>query len=309
LATFQWQVKDPLLLQLALVTDLCLLINRGKADQEPGASPPITAVSLRFLSPSRYPYFPLLPDREAFGSPWCVVVKAREPARIIDLLRPELDRIGISLAVERPGRAARQTGRCLAAGGSDGQVGGYLEDGRLRGMTCSHVLANNCQHRSYREAIAKVMGPDVALIEEGPCFGALAERRAVVPRAVFPQDLVQPFRVIMTPRKRVRGELLEITAAAIYHRRLHDFPHLKVWLPRFTLFGIPLPRWPLTFSRPGDSGSWVVTEGGDGWIGMVVGDAKDKTGYVLPAHPLMNYLRLRHVVGQQTNCFTGGEKP
>ena len=108
----------------------------------------------------------------------------------------------------------------------------------------------------------------------------------------------------------MRGELLEITAAAIYHRRLHDFPHVTVRLPRFTLFGIPLPRWPWTFSRPGDSGSWVVTEGGANWIGMVVGDTKDKrAGYVLLAHPLMNYLRLRHAVDRQTDCFTGGEKP
>jgi hypothetical protein len=315
MVTFRWQAQDPYLLQLARVADLCTWINLNKSDRGSVAENPIVAVSLRRIAPPRNPAYRLFDiswnfSEVPFLSQWCVVVQAHDPAKIVDLLSSELGRIEIGLAVEKPRRAAIQFGACrdasIGSRGSSGRVGGYLEDGKVRGLTCSHVLAVGCVHQRFRQSIEPIMGPDIALIDAGPCFEALSERRAVQPREVTSRDLLPPLVVEMVPHERARGELHEITVSASYQHRLHEFPHAQVSLPRWRLFDIALPRWPIAFSREGDSGSWVVTNDRNDWIGMVVGGTRNgQTGYVVLAHAVMEYLRELRVMGPQTECFIG----
>jgi hypothetical protein len=71
-------------------------------------------------------------------------------------------------------------------------------------------------------------------------------------------------------------------------------PMAQVMLYRNKYFWlIPWPMFRRYFSRPGDSGSWVISEHDKSWVGMVVaGDQRVKLSYVLRAPELINYLRM-----------------
>jgi hypothetical protein len=79
------------------------------------------------------------------------------------------------------------------------------------------------------------------------------------------------------------------------------FPHLEI-KPDVTryLFGIiKKPFFNRYFSRPGDSGSWVIENGTGVWLGMVVSsDGYDGT-YVVEAAPLLDYFE-QQIAGSKT---------
>lgn len=77
--------------------------------------------------------------------------------------------------------------------------------------------------------------------------------------------------------------------------RLIRFPHLQI-MPRRTRF-LGLIEWPFfggPFSRPGDSGSWVIEARTKTWLGMVIAGDKDfHATFVAEAQPLLAYFEGR----------------
>jgi hypothetical protein len=72
------------------------------------------------------------------------------------------------------------------------------------------------------------------------------------------------------------------------------FPSVRISRERDTYFGVPWPPFTRAFSKPGDSGAWVILQNAsDQWVAMVV--SGDKRGGHTTAHlaaPLLRWLDL-----------------
>lgn len=78
---------------------------------------------------------------------------------------------------------------------------------------------------------------------------------------------------------------------------MYRFPHEEVVPVTRLVFGIfPWPPGSGHFSEPGDSGSWIVAEKSDRWVGMLVGgDPFTRISYIVDGWSLLEFFRFEFV--------------
>lgn len=209
----------------------------------------------------------------------------------------------------RPRWPVRLTGRgCAALPGSRGTLGGLVQvfppAGRMYGVTCAHVVCDECQcwvTRPANGAPAQDPGPDLALVKATtPCFPA-PDLKAPADLQVMNLDarlnLVQRRTPVTMRGHTGRASIGHVSAlvqmlSPVGDRPAVEFAQLQV-TPHFLTYLFGLVRWPLrpSFSRPGDSGGWVTTVDRLHWVGVVFADHPWLgTSYATAAHEGVQYL-------------------
>jgi hypothetical protein len=304
MAVFRWQRKDPLLLRLARTADTVFDLVEG--DDPSGARPRSKADSVS-LTMVRVPATARLLARFRGRDPGprqpCVIVRSHYPDWARALLKDRAAWLGIATAIEPP-RAFEQSGRCRTSG-LKGEVGGVLASPRDEvGLTCAHTLGEGCRSVKHRARLKEhTLEPDVAtIVPWSRCLPAADADGVFAPCDKSAAKLLRGERVVMTPSGR-RGRVVEITHGATYSGRVHDFPHAQIRKDLRAFLDIP-PFWDLTYSRPGDSGSWIVT--GDGqWLGVAVAACGfTRLSYAALAAPVVDYLVAVGAVGNDVTCRT-----
>jgi hypothetical protein len=299
LATFRWQMDDPLLLRLGRVADTLADLT-ARADSPYGSI--VWSVSLRLV---RLPLLlrPIAAYRghgSAARAP-CVVVQTHAPDVVRSRLRGLARWLDVAVAVEPP-RLYYETARCEVSG-RRGAVGGSLRAGAEHvGVTCAHTLGRACHSRTFSAQLDPyTLEPDIALLASGPCFGNFPTAQPVVPCDLQAAKLLAETEVRMVPSGK-RGKVLDVSMTATYERRTHDFPHVLIGRKVMTVFDLRLP-WGLHFSVPGDSGSWVMDEQGR-WLGVLVAANEDRRmSYAAVAAPVLTYLDEARAIGPGPQCF------
>lgn len=252
---------------------------------------PLGAIRVRYDSRS---------DR-AGRFPWIAIVEAKNPRHWSQLLQPFSKWIGIGVEFELPAPISPY-GRCRAGSGMDGEVGGELEAGRSRyAMTCSHVLSNNCMSRIFSENEQLWSGhhPDAALVaSKNPCFQTPTEQYhncepmsddEVLALAATRGDRLR----FSCGANRMRALVLARCSAWLSGSTIYRFPHVALLadLTTASFFRKIIGR--AVFSRPGDSGRWVVGDISGRWLGMLVGgDESSGTSFVASGGALFDFFRI-----------------
>jgi hypothetical protein len=189
-------------------------------------------------------------------------------------------------------------GFCSRAIHREGTVGGVLRNGtgQVYPMTCTHVVADDC-HCVHQKGEPKLYSeqPDATLLHANCFINANNLNRKL---SVAHSQLVDHLILSRRPVKKV-GNVISRKKGIIVGRiidfpmegTLFRFPHLEI-VPKLDIY-FGFLTWPLfhsVFSKPGDSGSWVISEGSDLWVGMVVGGDKFfRKSCVAEAEPLLSF--------------------
>jgi hypothetical protein len=290
----RWQIEQPELLLLERVVDAAIAIVNRAVDQSSQVRRTELLGAIRLEPRKRKP-------RDKF--PWVVILETNHP----EVFRSEFEILKNWLAIEilfdQPSEIFRY-GQCQMLGGRLGEIGGLLEfSNQSFPMTCAHVLSHGCASLAIGTNPGQGQQPDAALIQSGtPCFHWQSQSaspktpatRQDVERCMLRADTV---RYANTRHKRVRGYLYGTVSEFPVDGVLYRFPHEMVVPITRLLFGF-LP-WPLRsgfFSEPGDSGSWILTEKSDRWVGMVVGgDPFTRTSYIAEGGSLLKFFELEFI--------------
>jgi hypothetical protein len=246
--------------------------------------------------------------------PMRVVIHARRPA----LLRRALERfepppgIGIDIAA---GSAVlpHSHGECTVGGGRPGTVAGSVVDGsgRVRRLTCAHVVSPSCLSTRPSPPPARRTGttymPDAVLLNgESACFPA-EDLQPITPAASDQIDLLVSRNEMVRRTGGGRSGSGRLHARVDGYPDSHGdglcrFPSLIVDPRRRTLLFWPSPFRGRSFSKDGDSGSWVLAEDGDLWVGMVVSGTPDRS-FAHDVAPLMAWLEETEPGGGEWTCM------
>jgi hypothetical protein len=299
----RWQHERPELLLLERVVDTAIgVVDRivATGSRAPKGRPEILgAVSLEHRRDAK---------RKNDIFPWTVIVETDHP----EIFRPEFERLRSWLPIEilfdRPGKIVRY-GQCQSLGGRLGEVGGLLDVQSERfPMTCAHVLSDSCRSLVVASDAEGEQQPDAALIQLGqPCFDFSAQS-AFSKTPATQEDFREckrekrTVRYANTRRKDVRGFLQATVSEFPVEGILYRFPHQTVVPKTRLIFGHwPWPPGSGLFSEPGDSGSWVLIEKSQRWVGMLVaGDAFTRTSYVAEGKELLEFFELELIRRGQT---------
>jgi hypothetical protein len=264
---------------------------------------------LERITPEQFPYLirleplPAIKGRENF--PWRVVVACDEPDELFPHFSDPAVRRWLGVGVDFVSRKARRTetsgerppegspptaanafGRCSLGGdGLEGTVGGAIEiNGELFGVTCRHVLSSKCGSVVWPNPPLRPVSkeftqdsPDVAFIRLGSgCFREPGHPRLEIAAPASQSDLEEAVSGRTRIRKRPQHDNIDgvvVTAAAsgfklgrYYYRGQHF--HVTPYFVRRLGITFPLSS---RFSKPGDSGSWVLEQTSRKWFGMIVG--------------------------------------
>lgn len=289
-----WQLREPHFALTERVSDLIATVGRQVTSGR----------ARRDGSPFEYPTLRLESlDESEYGNrvfPWVVVVETSnfEPYRAI--IEGVKDWLGIAVAIG-PARRVELFGNCkIGAGGLDGIAGGaFSSQQQVYLLTCAHVLSEQC-HSTIMRGNPKnnENEPDAAIIRSStPCFDS--SLAATPCRQADPQE-VKSYIQARTPVLKthphcdtkpgfIRNYAFGFDVGGTFHR----FPHLEV-LPILSSIG-PVD-WPVvgrTFSKPGDSGAWVLGRNSNIWFGMVTGgDEFSHSTFIAESGALMEYLTL-----------------
>jgi hypothetical protein len=227
--------------------------------------------------------------------PFLVEIESHEYELLREYFESIKDWLGIGIVVREP-FGENVLSRCEFAGAAEGRVGGHIRFGaqeiQERLVTCSHVVSQQCIHSVYRSDLkAETIEPDVALlIPNGKCFGRKFELSSVDPVKTCDSSLILAGGLQCLPGGKGRGVIFAIGMWAEYSGRVHKFPHFQIQ-PRVKIWFdlVKWPPWRRYFSRPGESGSWVVT--GKSWLGLLVG-ANDfhRLSFAAISGPLLGFL-------------------
>ena len=175
---------------------------------------------------------------------------------------------GVNVHVVR-GAAPRLQAHCRVADAVGTVSGAIRIEGHEWLLTCRHVTAAACSCSA--PGVDGLWIPDAVLLRpDGRCFPVLTEASPV---RWCTQKEVDNWRedkteVVLHGSSRA-GHVFSVGLVS-YGDKLKKFPNYEVHRYRLTFLGIPIP-FTRKFSRPGDSGSWVLgREHPDQWIGMHV---------------------------------------
>ncbi len=188
--------------------------------------------------------------------------------------------------VAPPEEAVSPQGRCtIGSDGLEGTVGGLIRDNMngVFGVTCRHVLSSNCGSLYWRGDNIKPRkneftqeSPDAAFINLGsPCFagpGVPTLRVLAATQSDIELSMAREIEVRKTPNPDQAAGIVVCAQASGFKLGHHFYrgPHFQI-TPAFRRkfwLTLPLSR---RFSRPGDSGAWVVDPESRRWLGMIVG--------------------------------------
>lgn len=265
-ARLRWTLQsDPLL----LLDQVCELIEHF-ARPSPTHS---LSVSLRPLRAEA---------RTPDAYPWRVVIESSDPNLPAHLHESPV-RPSIAVDFVYAKAPLRPFNRCQAGnGGLAGVAGGILmqpSTGRHWSTTCRHVTGDGCMSMAYPPGDwSDASTPDAVLLHsDSSCFTRPSAPVDVAPASEADTARLQtsaaPVRKFHPDRPTKLGWVRYPVGAVHYMGRLIRFPHFSV-RPRQWQVG-PLRFPPGVFSRPGDSGSWVLEEGSRLWLGMVVAGYDD----------------------------------
>ncbi len=175
-------------------------------------------------------------------------------------------------------------GKCMIGGGLEGCVGGFVRS-QFTGypVTCSHVLSDKCQSVDHRLAFDC---PDISLLDKSTlstsgsqCFDYVDDRNGQHVRSTSTKKIKKMIRDGVLVHKnhpglsKVKGRIDGIISTYSFvnaHQRITcDFPTLLIFPEKQRWFDSLLDRYS-SFSKDGDSGSWVVDESRQCWVGMLV---------------------------------------
>jgi hypothetical protein len=301
----RWQLKRPELLLLERVVDTALgILERRLGDSSARITNGLLG-AVRVEPAKRR-------SRDPNIFPWTVILETNYPG----LYRAEFERLRNWLAIgidfDRPTEFVGY-GLCQVPGGERGEVGGvlHLQDSELA-MTCAHVLSDQCGSLVVRgEPRRAGQQPDAALISmQSPCFqihtqprsGKVPATRDEIDRCHRREDTV---RYANIRHKSVRGYLYGTLSEFPIDGTVYRFPHEAVVPATRLILGIlPWPPGTGLFSEPGDSGSWILTEKSDNWIGMLVGgDPFTRTSYIADGQSLLSFFELELARGGHANAI------
>ena len=230
--------------------------------------------------------------------PWRVVVATADPARYERALSPLAEWLGVGVAVTAALPPVDLFGRCQGGGaGMSGLVGGSMRDSDSTfGVTCEHVLSRGCLSAVVRGRTSPGILPDAALVRETHCFEFPAPGTACSPASSEETESCMARRTVIRKRHRRATKALGLIYSRNVALPIGDgilrFPHLTIMRRPggfLELIARPLRAW--SFSRHGDSGSWVFETGRREWLGMIIGGERDFGGaFALEARPLVDFL-------------------
>jgi hypothetical protein len=296
MSRLKWQLNSTEYLLLERLTDLVIILFRDN-----------------YKRIFEYPLIKLEPlekyERKKGNFIWKAIIEADDRYFYFDLLSKYKDWLGIPIELrEKKYYRIKQNGHCTNFA-EEGTIGGHIVyDNKEYAMTCSHVLAPNCQSVLVRGNRHSTMfhyqnqiyqAPDAALIDtNSPCFPIKKESKnflscateqvyitAADSKVVLnknPENDSKKNGYISNP-----GSLLPIVKGAAYR-----FPHISVRLVQKKYF-FGLFKWPINphFSKGGDSGSWVVDENTNIWYGMIIGSDDLAVTYLIQSEPLLDFFK------------------
>ena len=214
--------------------------------------------------------------------PWRIVIESSVPDLMYNLLEPLKGWIGVGVDFAKP--IATTAYRVCAEGNcaSEGVVGGalkfeYDEDSLF--VTCRHVLCEKCPYEykpptKYWYSDFTDMEPDVALLRVGGPYSLKSYSRVRCMNATDIQwarkEDVKFKKSIDKSRCRAKIDIAEIR---MFHMGGQDYigPHVLLTPHVVKRFWVYWPLFPRRFSRRGESGTWVVEDESNDWLGMVIG--------------------------------------
>lgn len=233
-------------------------------------------VSLRLLEPKEAP-------PEIF--PWVVVVGTDQPELMRESLLTIKEWLGIGIDIAAPLRFKKYES-CRHSPDTVGVSAGILRhraDGAAYALTCDHVVPRCDCYVAHGDPTTGLQ-PDAALLPLGEgCFSLdpsrLAIRRAATQREIEDFSKTRKNRKVkrLGGRRRAYSGLVENPMTTYScDEVICKFPTFSVVLEKksFLFRLIPWPLFRKTFSEPGDSGAWVLSQEDDSWLGMVVGGAE-----------------------------------
>lgn len=256
----------------------------------------------------RFPSIKLIPIKRKSNEyiPWRVVVETNDIEFYVHAFKDLVDwfGIGVEFASEK---STKYYGKCKHGNSSNGIVGGvlYCYDNlnnviEKYAMTCAHVLSDTCLSIKVGRGLSDTDGqPDVALISTTtPCFpiNIASHKRVLVATNTIILDCMKnehQVTKIYPASKNIKGYIHARISAVVVEGQLYRFPHLEITrkFSRARLTFLP-SLFNQGFNTKGDSGSWVVEEKSEAWVGMVVaGQEFFPISYLIEAEPLMDYLR------------------
>lgn len=263
--------------------------------------------------------------------PWVVVVGTNLPELVAEKLLTLKDWLGIGIDIARP-LTVQPYWACGKSDDSNGTIAGLLRISSLNesnshptvsttyALTCAHVAPKcDChvigEHNNNRDKEGRINGIDALLIPTNSKCLKLDTAEIDVLRTTRPSEidtLAKPERHISGRKwnlvKRKGGESRALPGIILCPFACHTsvyqptgesefraIPMAQVVLYQTKYFFglIPWPMFRRYFSRPGDSGSWVLSENEESWVGMLTeGDKRAHLSYVLRAPELIEYLEM-----------------
>lgn len=288
LATLRWQLNDDAFLLLGRTIDLITLICRSEEDEEKIRS---TVRQIKLRKATR---------REIRSNshlyPFYIVLELEDSEFWIERLRPYQDWLSIGLSIQRRIVEIEAFGRCQVGGGREGKCGGYLSAGGAKyQITCSHVLSSDCASCHYCSPLpSETRRPDIAvLLRANPCFESSfngIKVRSITHDSAY---LFKEQTFIRVPGRHRSGIFHEVVGWATYEGRTHKFPHGQLTADiSIVLDFFSWPPWARNFSSEGDSGSWVVKDNSNDWLGVLVaGNRTTHVSYVALSGPVMDFVK------------------
>lgn len=283
----KWERRHPAFLLLGRVADALIY---GARKQGVSPSNVATRISLVALSP-----FDRLFGSFGKGSlfNFKVIVETNN-RRLVKSLLGEWPNLGVGVELE-PSIKGAYFGMCSEGGTTTGIVGGYLERASEDvGVTCAHVVSDRCKSARYRANLRSGVNnsPDIALLtDRSPCFvKANASNKPVGALNLNDPAQFHGRHVAKHPSNRASGKIERTCSYAAYDDRVHRFPHVIV-APLMMRWHNIFEFTPRRFSRPGDSGSWVLTTDEHSWVGVVTGGHEGlRTTDVIEGDALLDYI-------------------
>lgn len=229
--------------------------------------------------------------------PWVAVIQTNRPEVFKDILADLKEWLAIGIRFE-PAVSFEQYGQC-AATGNTGITGGIFQElnNTAFALTCSHVVDEHCRSLSFGAFPDGADDlPDAALIHiNSPCFNIshLQSR----PIQVAGKSLVDYLMVMggkvhkaFPNTNRLTGTIDGRGIAYVCNGRVIRFPTLDIRLSSYVLFGLRFPFLKRNFSKPGESGSWVVERDSNTRLGMIsAGIPGTSLCKIQEAGPLQDY--------------------
>lgn len=303
----RWQLQEDLYLIFGRLQDTLVALLRREGYM------PIT-VDKKFIENNIFDIsLRRLPHNEISSEifPWTIIVGTNKPKFITDKLMSLREWIGIGIEIAKPLRVKR-LGFCKHSPDVVGEVAGLLmqtvddrneQDSVIKtkifALTCKHVIPY-CDCDVAHGSLDRGSQPDAALLPlYGNCF--TSDNFKTVPIDTATRAQIKDFSVREIRVRRLGGDskiyfgLIEnpLTSFAC-DGVLSEFPAFSVVLDKKYFLGlIPYPLFRKTFSKPGDSGAWVLSEERDKWLGMVfVGSTRARLTYVLIGEALLSHFKL-----------------